>query len=250
MILSIHRVTLGIGGEDVKMKYKRLLLKLSGESLGGESGKGICGDSLAVYAVIVRDLHAKGHEIGIVVGGGNFWRGRVSGDMDRMAADQIGTIATVMNAIAMTDALTHLGVPVSLLSAVPMPTIAEAMDAKRARRYLDEGRVVVFGGGTGSPFFSTDSAAALRAAEIKADVILKSTLVDGVYDRDPNEDEGAILLKEVSFDEVLEKKLRVIDQTAAALCRDFHLRMIVFNGTDPNNIARVLEEEDLGTMVR
>ncbi len=232
------------------MNYKRLLLKLSGESLGGAGGQGISGESLQVYAKIVRDLHALGHDIGIVVGGGNFWRGRVSGDMDRMAADQIGTIATVMNAVAIADALTALDVPVSLLSAVPMPTIAEAMDAKRARAYLEEGRVVVFGGGTGSPFFSTDSAAALRAAEIKADVILKSTLVDGVYDRDPNEHEGAVLMKEVSFDEVLEKKLRVIDQTAAALCRDFQLTMIVFNGTDPNNIARVLKDETIGTIVR
>ena len=155
-----------------------------------------------------------------------------------------------MNSIALTDALTALGQPVRLMTALPMPTIGEAMNGDRARQHLEKGRVVILAGGTGSPFFSTDSAAALRAAEIGADLILKSTLVEGVYDKDPHLHEDALLLEEVSFSHILEKKLTIIDATAAALCRDYGLKMIVFNGRDPQNILRVAAGEAIGTLVR
>lgn len=232
------------------MKYRRLLLKLSGESLAGDKGTGLDTDLLATYAGIVKDLCEAGHEVGIVVGGGNFWRGRQSDAMDRMAADKIGILATVMNSIALVDALTAQGLTARLMTALPLPTLGESQNGEVARRHLERGRVLVFAGGTGSPFFSTDSAAALRAAEIEADVILKSTLVDGVYDKDPREHEGALLLEEVSFSEILEKKLSIIDATAAALCRDYGLALIVFNGSDPRNIIRAASGQAVGSLVR
>lgn len=232
------------------MRYKRLLLKLSGEALAGDNKGGLDPEVLAVYASIIHKLCQAGHEVALVVGGGNFWRGRQSGDMDRMAADKIGMLATVMNSIALTDALAALGQPVRLMTALPMPTLGEAMNGDRARQHLEKGRVVILAGGTGSPFFSTDSAAALRAAEIGADLILKSTLVEGVYDKDPHLHEDALLLEEVTFSQILEKKLTIIDATAAALCRDYGLKLIVFNGRDPQNILRVAAGEAIGTLVR
>lgn len=232
------------------MRYKRLLLKLSGEALAGDNKGGLDPGVLAVYASIIHKLCQFGHEVALVVGGGNFWRGRQSGEMDRMAADKIGMLATVMNSIALTDALTALDQPARLMTALPMPTIGEAMNGDRARQHLEKGRVVILAGGTGSPFFSTDSAAALRAAEIGADLILKSTLVEGVYDKDPHLFDDALLLEEVSFSQILEMKLTIIDATAAALCRDYGLKMIVFNGRDPQNILRVAAGEAIGTLVR
>ncbi len=231
------------------MQYKRLLLKLSGEALAGPGKGGLDPSMLTLYASIIQDLCQKGHEVAVVVGGGNFWRGRQSGDMDRMAADKIGMLATVMNSIALTDALTNLGQPVRLMTALPIPTLAEAMNGERARQHLEKGRVVILAGGTGNPFFSTDSAAALRAAEIKADLILKSTLVDGVYDKDPNQYPDALLLKEVSFSQILEQKLAIIDATAAALCRDYGLKLIIFNGKDPRNILTAAAGQAIGTLV-
>lgn len=232
------------------MNYRRLLLKISGESLAGGTGNGIDPAMLTRYASIIQSLLLDGHEVGVVIGGGNFWRGRKSAEMDRMAADKMGMLATVMNSIALTDALERQEVSTRLMSAVPLPTVGEPMNGAVARRHLAKGRVVVFAGGTGSPFFSTDSAAALRAAEIKADVILKATLVDGVYDKDPNEHRDAMLLRELTFNDILERKLRVIDATAAALCRDYGLKLIVFNGTDPANILKVAGGESMGTLVR
>lgn len=231
------------------MKYRRVLLKLSGESLAGDSDKGIDPGVLSRYASVIGELCNKGHQVGVVVGGGNFWRGRVSGAMDRMSADKIGMLATVMNAIALDSALLEQGVTARLMSAVPMPTVGEPMNAASARRHLDRGRVVIFAGGTGNPFFSTDSAAALRAAEIKADVILKSTLVDGIYDKDPRLHPDAILQKAMTFSQILEDKLGIIDATAAALCRDYGLKLIVFNGTDPANILKAAGDEAIGTLV-
>ncbi len=232
------------------MKYRRLLLKISGESLAGDSKRGIDSSLVDQYASIVARLVDKGHEVGIVIGGGNFWRGRTSGDMDRVAADRIGMLATVMNSIAMTDGLTRLGYRVHLMTAVPMPTVGDPVDALKAKRYLKEGCVVVFAGGTGNPFFSTDSAAALRAAEIEADIILKATLVDGVYDKDPNVHSDAIMIKELTFDEVLERRLGVMDATAAALCRDYKQKVVVFNIADIENIIKVAAGEPIGTLVR
>ncbi len=232
------------------MKYRRLLLKISGESLAGDSKRGIDPSLVEDYASIVARLVDYGHEVGIVIGGGNFWRGRTGGEMDRVAADRIGMLATVMNSIAMTDALTRRGYHTRLMTAVPMPTVGEAVDALKAKQYLAEDCVVVFAGGTGNPFFSTDSAAALRAAEIDADIILKATLVDGVYDKDPNVHDDAVMFKELTFDDVLERRLGVMDATAAALCRDYGQKVIVFNIADLENIIRVAAGEPIGTLVR
>lgn len=232
------------------MKYRRLLLKISGESLAGDSKRGIDSSVVDQYASVVARLVDSGHEVGIVIGGGNFWRGRTGGDMDRVAADRIGMLATVMNSIAMTEALSRRGYPVHLMTAVPMPTVGDPIDALKAKKYMNDGCVVVFGGGTGSPFFSTDSAAALRAAEIEADIILKATLVDGVYDKDPNVYSDAVMFHELTFDEVLERRLGVMDATAAALCRDYGQKVVVFNIADLENIIRVAAGEPIGTLVR
>lgn len=232
------------------MKYRRLLLKISGESLAGESKRGIDSSVVDEYASIVARLVDNGHEVGIVIGGGNFWRGRTGGAMDRVAADRIGMLATVMNSIAMTDALTRRGCRAHLMTAVPMPTVGDPIDALKAKLYLGEGCVVVFSGGTGNPFFSTDSAAALRAAEIDADIILKATLVDGVFDKDPHKYSDAVMFEELTFDEVLERRLGVMDATAAALCRDYGRKVVVFNSADLENIVRVAAGEPIGTLVR
>ncbi len=232
------------------MKYHRLLLKISGESLAGDSKMGIDSSIVDEYASIIARLLKKGHEVGIVIGGGNFWRGRSSGDMDRVAADQIGMLATVMNSIAMTEAIVRQGHEVRLMTAVPMPTIGEPINGTIAKRHLSKGRVVVFAGGTGNPFFSTDSAAALRASEIDADIILKATLVDGVYDKDPHKHPDAVMYKELTFDEVLEHRLGVMDATAAALCRDYGQKVVVFNIADRDNIIKVAEGDPIGTLVR
>ncbi len=232
------------------MAYHRLLLKISGESLAGDSNRGIDPAVADAFASIVARLSEKGHEVALVVGGGNFWRGRSSGDMDRVAADRIGMLATVMNSVAMAEALSRQGIEVRLMTAVPMPTVGEPCDGITAKRYLREGCVVVFAGGTGNPFFSTDSAAALRASEIEADVILKATLVDGVYDKDPKTNADAVLFKELTFDEVLEHRLGVMDATAAALCRDYGQKVIVFNIADRENILRAAAGEPIGTLVR
>ncbi|MGI6157835.1 MAG: UMP kinase [Saccharofermentanales bacterium] len=232
------------------MGYRRILLKLSGQSLAGGSSFGLDGDTLDRHADVIGGLVEDGHEVGVVIGGGNFWRGRSSGAMDRVAADQIGMLATVMNSLALADALDRRGIPQRLMTAVPMPTVGEAMNGRVARRYLEEGAVVIFGGGTGNPFFSTDSAAALRAAEIGADAILMTTLVDGVYDRNPDEHPDAKLLKELTFDDVLTHQLGVMDATAAALCRDFGLTLVVFNADDLDNIRRAAEGDAIGSVVR
>ncbi len=231
------------------MAYKRLLLKWSGEALAGKSGSGLDADSLDRAAELVRRLVENGHEIGIVNGAGNFWRGRLSKNMDRTEADQIGMLATVMNGIALRDALTRQGLEVELMTAVPMPTVAEPVDAVKARRFLDEGKVVVFAGGTGNPFFSTDSAAALRAAMIHADVILKATQVDGIYDKDPHRFPDAVRYETITYDEILENRLGVIDATAAALCRDFNLALLVFSNSDPDLVIRAAKGEKIGTLV-
>ncbi|NLZ67261.1 MAG: UMP kinase [Clostridiaceae bacterium] len=231
------------------MAYKRLLLKWSGEALADNSGSGIDEKALDHAAEQVRRLVDNGHEIGIVNGAGNFWRGRLSEGMDRAEADQIGMLATVMNAIALRDAFTRKGLQVELMTAVPMPTVAEPVDAVKARRFLSEGKVVIFAGGTGNPFFSTDSAAALRAAMIHADVILKATQVDGVYDRDPNLYPDAVRYDTITYDEILEKRLGVIDATAAALCRDFNQVLLVFSNSDPELLIRAARGEKIGTTV-
>lgn len=231
-------------------KYKRILLKLSGESLAGKNKTGIDNDTLMNIAKGIKKCADLGVEIGIVVGGGNFWRGRSNSTMDRTRADQVGMLATVMNALCVADALEQLGLPVRVQTAISMQKIAEPYVRNRAIRHFEKGRIIVFGCGTGNPFFSTDTAAALRAAETDAQVILKATMVDGVYDSDPKENPAAKKYDEISFLEVLNRNLKVIDSTAASLCKDNSLPLLVFDIGDPDNIAKAVCGEKIGTIVR
>lgn len=231
-------------------KYKRVLLKLSGEALAGESGSGLNFDTVLRVCAAVKECRDAGAQIAIVVGGGNFWRGRSSGQMDRTRADHMGMLATTINSLALADALEQLDCEVRVQTAIAMNEIAEPYIRNRAVRHLEKGRVVVFGCGTGNPFFSTDTAAALRAAEIEADVILKASLVDGVYDSDPKQNPQAVKFDELSFTQVLNQQLKVMDSTAASLCRDNNLPILVFNLEDPQNIVRAIAGEPIGTIVR
>lgn len=230
-------------------KYKRVLLKLSGESLAGDDKHGINFDTVLTFCEAIKQCVNLGVQVGIVVGGGNFWRGRSSGKMDRTRADHMGMLATVINALGVADALEQLGVDVRVQTAVTMQAFAEPYIRNRAVRHLQKGRVVVFGCGTGNPFFSTDTGAALRAAEIDADIILKATMVDGVYDSDPQINHNAVRYRTVTFDDVLNKNLQVMDSTAASLCRDNKLPILVFSVADPQNIVRAVLGEDIGTLV-
>lgn len=230
--------------------YKRILLKLSGEVLAGEQGHGIDFNTVTKICTAVKKCSDLGVEIGLVVGGGNFWRGRSSGDMDRTRADHMGMLATVMNSLALADALEQLGVPVRVQTAIAMQQIAEPYIRNKATRHLEKGRVVIFGCGTGNPFFTTDTAAALRAAEIDADVIFKATNVDGIYDRDPNKFDDAVKFDTLTHMEILQKGLNVMDSTAASLCKDNHIQILVFNLEDPENIVRAVLGENVGTVVK
>lgn len=230
--------------------YKRILLKLSGEVLAGKEGHGINFDTVSDVCKHVKKCSEMGVQIGLVVGGGNFWRGRSSGNMDRTRADHIGMLATVMNALALADTLEQLDVPVRVQTAIEMPRVAEPYIRNRAVRHLEKGRVVIFGCGTGNPFFSTDTAASLRAAEIDAQVILKATMVDGVYDSDPHKNPNAKRYSTISFDQILSEQLGVMDMTAASMCRDNHIPVLVFSLEDPDNIVRAVKQEDIGTLVK
>lgn len=234
----------------MELAYKRILLKISGEVLAGGKGMGIDYDTVLNICSAVKECVNMGVEVGLVVGGGNFWRGRSSGDMDRTRADHIGMLATVMNSLALADALEHLKVPVRVQTAIAMQQIAEPYIRNRAVRHLEKGRVVIFGCGTGNPFFTTDTAAALRALEIDADIMFKATNVDGVYDKDPNKFEDAKKYDTLSFDEILSHDLRVMDGTAASLCRDNSIPILVFNLDDPQNIVKAIKGENVGTVVK
>lgn len=229
--------------------YKRILLKLSGEVLAGKNGHGLDFDTVLSICEAVKECSNMGVEIGLVVGGGNFWRGRSSGDMDRTRADHMGMLATVMNSLALADALEQLDVPVRVQTAISMQQIAEPYIRNRAIRHLEKGRVVVFGCGTGNPFFTTDTAAALRAAEIDADVIFKATNVDGVFDKDPNKFDDAVKYDRLSYLDILNKDLHVMDSTAASLCKDNNLPILVFNLSNPMNIVAAVKGENIGTLV-
>ncbi len=231
-------------------KYKRVLLKLSGESLAGPQTHGIDFDTVLDICRPVKECAEMGVQIGIVVGGGNFWRGRSSGTMDRTRADHMGMLATTINALGVADALERLGLTVRVQTAIAMQQIAEPYIRNRAVRHLEKGRVVVFGCGTGNPFFSTDTAAALRAAEIEADIVLKATMVDGVYDSDPKKNPLAVKYDTLSYLDVLNKNLQVMDSTAASLCRDNHIPILVFSIADPQNIVRAVCGEPVGTLVK
>ena len=232
-------------------KYKRVLLKLSGEALAGDGRFGIdYDDTVLTICRSIKECVDLGVEVAIVVGGGNIWRGRSSGKMDRTRADYMGMLATVINALAIGDALESLGLDVRVQTAISMTAIAEPYIRNRAVRHLEKGRVVIFGCGVGSPFFSTDTASSLRAAEIGADITLKATLVDGVYDKDPHKFHDAVRYKELSFTEMLEKDLGVMDLTAATMCKDNHIPVMVFSLEDPANIVRAVCGEDVGTIVK
>lgn len=232
------------------LKYKRILLKLSGEALAGDKKFGLDYDVVMKICGSIRDAAALGVEIGIVVGGGNIFRGRSSGDMERTRADHMGMLATVINSLAIADALEQLGVDVRVQTAIAMQQIAEPFIRNKAIRHFEKGRVVVFGCGTGNPLFSTDTAAALRAAETNADIIFKATMVDGVYDKDPNRYDDAVRFDTLSFSEVLNKELAVMDMTAASMCKDNGIPILVFSLDDPHNIVRACEGEQIGTLVR
>lgn len=229
--------------------FKRILLKLSGEVLAGEQGTGIDNDTVTKICASVKKVADMGVEVAIVVGGGNFWRGRSSEHMDRTRADHIGMLATAMNSLALCDALEQLGADVRVQTAIEMRQIAEPYIRNKAIRHFEKGRIVIFGCGTGSPFFSTDTAAALRSVEINADVLLKGTNVDGVYDRDPNKYADAVKFDTVSFKEVMNRDLKVMDSTAFSLCKDNDMSILVFNLDDPDNIVRAVSGETIGTLV-
>ena len=232
------------------MKYKRILLKLSGEVLAGSKGTGIDFDKTLEFAREIKECVELGAEIAIVVGGGNFWRGRSNEYMDRATSDYIGMMGTVMNALALGDAFKQIDVPVRVQTGVEMRQIAEFYIKDRAIRHLEKGRIVIFGCGTGSPFFSTDTASALRAAEIKADVLIKATKVDGVYDKDPKKYDDAVKYDEITYIDVINKKLNVMDATAISLCMEENIPIKVFNILEKGNLKKIILDEKIGTIVK
>ncbi|MEN9440329.1 MAG: hypothetical protein RLZ33_405 [Bacteroidota bacterium] len=234
------------------MKYNRILLKLSGESLMGEKQFGIDNNRLAEYAKQIKEVHDQGVEIAIVIGGGNIFRGvqAEEGGMDRTHGDYMGMLATMINSMALQAALESAGIKTRLQSAIEMKEIAEPYVRRRAVRHLEKGRVVIFGAGTGNPFFTTDSAASLRAIEINADVILKGTRVDGIYTADPFKDANATKFESISFDDVYAKGLNVMDMTAFTLCKENNLPIIVFDMDTPGNLKKLLDGEKVGTIVK
>jgi uridylate kinase len=233
------------------MKYKRILLKLSGESLMGEKQYGIDNERVKQYAKEIKTVHDQGLEIAIVIGGGNIFRGLSAekSGMDRAQADYMGMLATVINSMALQDALEKVGIKTRLLTAIKMEQICEPFIRRRAVRHLEKGRIVIFGAGTGNPYFTTDSAAALRAIEIKADVVLKGTRVDGIYTADPEKDSTATRYTNLSFKEVYSKSLNVMDMTAFTLCEENELPIIVFDMNKAGNLLKVIDGEQIGTLV-
>ena len=232
-------------------QYKRVLLKLSGEVLAGEAGFGIDAGRVRELAAELAAVAGAGTELGIVVGGGNFFRGVNSAarKMDRVTADHMGMLATVMNALALQDALEAAGTPTRVMTAIEMRLVAEPYVRRRAIRHLEKGRVAIFAAGTSSPYFSTDTAASLRALEVRAEVLAKGTRVDGVYDKDPLQHPDAVRYKDVSYDEVLAKSLKVMDATSIAMCRENGLPIVVFNLNVPGNIMRMSMGEPIGTLI-
>lgn len=229
--------------------YKRILLKVSGEALAGDNKTGLNYDTITRICTSIKKCVDAGVQVAVVVGGGNFWRGRSSGAMDRTRADHIGMLATAMNALALADVLESLGCVTRVQTAILMQQVAEPYIRNRAVRHLEKGRVVIFGCGTGNPFFSTDTAASLRAVEIQADIFLKATLVDGVYDKDPHKYDDAKKYDKLSFSQVLNDGLQVMDSTAATMCRDNGMKMFVFDLSRPNNIYDAVMGKNVGTVV-
>lgn len=235
-----------------QLKYKRVLLKLSGEVLGGSQGYGIDPEVITAIALEIKDVVASGVELALVIGGGNIFRGLAASSkgMDRASADYMGMLATMINALAMQDALEQIGVDTRVQSAIAMQAVAEPYIRRKAVRHLEKGRVVIFGAGTGNPYFTTDTAASLRAMEINAEVILKGTKVDGVYSADPKKDPAAVKYQTLSYIDVLKKGLAVMDATATSLCMDNSLPIIVFDVSVSGNVKRVVMGEEIGTIVK
>ncbi|MCB9525038.1 MAG: UMP kinase [Myxococcales bacterium] len=233
------------------LRFRRILLKLSGEALMGDGPFGICTDTVARIAGEVQAVKDSGVELAVVIGGGNIFRGvkGAASGMDRTSADYMGMLATVMNALALQDAFENAGLNTRVMSGIEMPRVAEPFIRRRAMRHLEKGRVVVFAAGTGNPFFTTDTAAALRAAEINADVVLKATKVDGIYDADPVTHPNATRFDRLTYTEVLHRDLRVMDGTAISLCRENHMPIIVFSLKQPGNVVRVARGETIGTII-
>ncbi len=239
-------------GEDGRYKFKRILLKLSGEALLGKKTTGIDVEFITSIAKVLTRLRSDGTEIAIVVGGGNIWRGAngVALGMDQVTADYMGMLATVMNGLALQTAIEAQGVPTRLQTAITMHQVAEPYIQRKAIRHLEKGRIVIFSAGTGNPYFTTDTAAALRAAEIDADCMLKATKTDGVYNADPEKFSDTQLIKKLSFTDVLSKNLRVIDGAAVSICRDNDIPIIVFSIVDPENIIKVANGENIGSLIK
>jgi uridylate kinase len=233
------------------LAFKRILLKISGEALAGDKGFGV--DTVTIHSIAgeIKEVHELGVEIALVVGGGNFFRGvaEQARDMDRVSADHMGMLATVINALALQDALEKQGVFTRVMSALEMNQVAEPFIRRRALRHMEKGRVVIFGGGTGNPYFSTDTAASLRAMEIKADVIMKATKVDGIYDADPKLVSDAVKFDTITYLDVLKRGLRVMDATAISLCQENNLPIVIFNLGKHGNIKRVVQGEKVGSLV-
>ena len=233
------------------MKYNRILLKLSGEALLGKNSYGIDNDRLVVYAEEIKEIHKQGVEIAIVIGGGNIFRG-LSGSkdgIDRVQADYMGMLATVINGLALQNALENINIPTRLQSAIKMESIAEPFIKRKATRHLEKGRVVIFASGTGNPYFTTDSAAVLRAIEINADVILKGTRVDGIYNEDPEKNKEAIKFDDISFEDTISKGLKIMDTTAFTLSKENKLPIIVFDINTKGNLTKIIMGEKIGTKV-
>lgn len=230
-------------------KYKRVLIKLSGEALAGEDKFGVNPEMTAKTAAQIKEIHDQGVQIAIVVGGGNFFRGRTGKNIDRATADYMGMLATVMNALALQDSLLSIGCDAKVMTAIEIRDMAEGYSRRKALDYLDDNKVVIFGGGTGSPFFSTDTTAALRAAEMNAEVILLAKNIDAVYSEDPNVNPDAERYEELTYMDIVEKELRVMDFTAATLCKDNDIQLYVFAMAEEGNLMKVINGENVGTLI-
>ena len=234
----------------MKIAYKRILLKLSGEALAGERKNGIDAETLGNICDKIKEIVDMGVEVSIVVGGGNFWRGRYGHEMERTTSDYMGMLATTINGLALQDALEARGIKTRLQTAIEMRQIAEPYIKRKAAKHLANGRVVIFTCGTGNPYFTTDTGAALRAAETNSEVILLVKTIDGVYSADPKEDKTAVKYDEISYIDILKQDLKVMDSTATSLCRDNNIPLVVFGIDDPENIVRIIKGERIGTLVR
>jgi len=233
-----------------QVKYKRVLLKLSGEALAGDKKTGVYADVIGSICDQIKNVVDLGVEVGIVVGGGNFWRGKYGHEMERTTSDYMGMLATAMNGLALQDALEERGIHSRVQTAIEMREIAEPYIKRKAIKHLDKGRVVIFACGTGNPYFSTDTGAALRAAETESEVILLAKTIDGVYSADPKEDKDAVKYDEISYLDILNKDLKVMDSTATSLCRDNKIPLVVFGIDDPDNIVKIIKGERIGTIVK